>query len=131
MTIRSANTLLTLTLSAATHPDKVAKAQEELDRVVGQDRLPEYADVEQLPYVKAFIKEVMRWRPTAPGAFSSYVQRLVISTLTYWLYRLTVRRRQSACRDQGRVLQGLQDPGWQLHCRQYLVRARQCSAPDA
>ena len=73
MTIRRANTLLTLTLVAATHPDKVAKAQEELDRVVGQDRLPEYADVEQLPYVKAFIKEVMRWRPTAPGVLLPHV----------------------------------------------------------
>lgn len=64
---RRANTLLTTTLICATHPDKLRKAQEELDAVVGQDRLPELADIENLPYVKAFIKEVIRWRPTAPG----------------------------------------------------------------
>lgn len=65
--MRSANTLLTLTLICATHPEKLQRAQAELDAVIGQDRLPELADIQNLPYVQAFIKEVIRWRPTAPG----------------------------------------------------------------
>ena len=66
MTIRRANTLLTLTLVAATHPDKVAKAQEELDRVVGTSRLPVSADRDRLPYIMAMMKETHRWHPVTP-----------------------------------------------------------------
>ena len=43
------------------HPQVVKKAQEELDRVVGNDRLPELSDRENLPYVSALLKEVLRW----------------------------------------------------------------------
>jgi cytochrome P450 len=38
-------------------------AQEELDRVVGMERLPTWEDEESLPYVRGLIKEVLRWRP--------------------------------------------------------------------
>ncbi|GJE96466.1 cytochrome P450 [Phanerochaete sordida] len=48
------------------HPDAQRKAQEELDRVVGRDRLPEFADQESLPYVSALIKEMLRWQPIGP-----------------------------------------------------------------
>jgi cytochrome P450 len=49
-----------------THPKVQEKAQEELDRVLGQHRLPEFADKESLPYVSAIVKEVLRWFPNAP-----------------------------------------------------------------
>lgn len=39
------------------------KAQEELDRVVGPVRLPNWDDEKDLPYVRSLIKEVLRWRP--------------------------------------------------------------------
>jgi cytochrome P450 len=35
----------------------------ELDRVVGPSRLPTWADEQNLPYVRALIKEVHRWAP--------------------------------------------------------------------
>ena len=38
------------------------RAQEELDRVVGKDRTPTFEDEEQLPYIRAMVKELMRWR---------------------------------------------------------------------
>ncbi|KXN87126.1 O-methylsterigmatocystin oxidoreductase, partial [Leucoagaricus sp. SymC.cos] len=44
------------------------RAQEELDRVVGPDRLPDFLDAPSLPYMNALIREVMRWRPTSPVA---------------------------------------------------------------
>jgi hypothetical protein len=40
------------------------KVQEEVDRVVGPDRLPTIEDYENLPYVRACIKESLRWMPT-------------------------------------------------------------------
>lgn len=42
------------------------KAQEEIDRVVGTDRLPSYDDRVNLPYVDALVKEVLRWHPIGP-----------------------------------------------------------------
>ncbi|EJT97963.1 cytochrome P450 [Dacryopinax primogenitus] len=42
------------------------KAQEELDRVVGRDRLPRFADRSNLPYINALVKEVHRWAPVIP-----------------------------------------------------------------
>jgi cytochrome P450 len=47
-------------------PEAQQKAQEELDRVVGLDRLPEYEDRENLPYINALCKEVLRWHPAIP-----------------------------------------------------------------
>ncbi|KAM0749101.1 cytochrome P450 [Meredithblackwellia eburnea MCA 4105] len=59
--------LLTFVLCAVLHPEAVAKAQAELDKVIGDDRTPVLDDIGQLPYCDAFIKEVMRWRPVAPA----------------------------------------------------------------
>lgn len=42
------------------------RAQAELDAVVGRTRLPTFADAPHLPYVRAIIKEVLRWRPPTP-----------------------------------------------------------------
>ncbi|KAF8308942.1 cytochrome P450, partial [Clavulina sp. PMI_390] len=47
-------------------PEVQRKAQEEIDRVVGGDRLPSFDDYKELPYLEAVIKELLRWRPTAP-----------------------------------------------------------------
>ncbi|KAI1343098.1 cytochrome P450 [Xylariaceae sp. FL0016] len=38
------------------------KAQEELDRVVGHDRSPDWSDESELPYVRAVVDETLRWR---------------------------------------------------------------------
>ncbi|KAB8216328.1 cytochrome P450 [Aspergillus novoparasiticus] len=55
-------------LACTLYPDAVTKARQELDKVVGSARLPTPQDLPQLPYVKAFIQEVLRWRPiTAEG----------------------------------------------------------------
>ncbi|KAK8393646.1 hypothetical protein O3P69_006759 [Scylla paramamosain] len=42
------------------HPEVQRRMQEELDEVVGRDRLPTFSDVERLPYVQATINEVQR-----------------------------------------------------------------------
>ena len=39
-------------------PEELKKLQEELDKVVGDDRLPEFDDIPQLPRVRAVAKEV-------------------------------------------------------------------------
>ncbi len=42
------------------HRDVYLKLQAELDEVVGPTRLPEYSDMESLPYQMATLKEVTR-----------------------------------------------------------------------
>ena len=52
----------------ASFPDVQKRAQAELDAVIGPQRLPNFADRENLPYVAALIKEALRWRPVSPLA---------------------------------------------------------------
>ncbi|KAH7093538.1 putative cytochrome P450 oxidoreductase [Paraphoma chrysanthemicola] len=45
-------------------PDAQRKAQEELDRVVGPERMPTMEDEQSLPYIRCCTKESLRWMPT-------------------------------------------------------------------
>ncbi|KAB8231120.1 cytochrome P450 [Aspergillus alliaceus] len=42
------------------------KAQEEIDRVVGTDRLPDISDCNKIPYINVVVKEVLRWHSVTP-----------------------------------------------------------------
>ncbi len=48
------------------YPDIQAKAQAEIDAVIGDDRLPRFDDRERLPYVNALALEVSRWHNIGP-----------------------------------------------------------------
>ena len=48
------------------YPDVQKRAQEEVDRITGRKRLPEYDDQESMPYVQALVREVVRWKPLLP-----------------------------------------------------------------
>jgi Cytochrome P450 len=48
------------------YPEAQRKAQEEIDAVLGTDRLPDFGDEASLPYVSALCTEVQRWHPVAP-----------------------------------------------------------------
>ncbi|KAJ1301800.1 hypothetical protein OPQ81_009028 [Rhizoctonia solani] len=52
-------------MAMAMHPEVQAKAQAELDAVIGT-RLPEMGDQSSLPYVQCIVKEVFRWRMVLP-----------------------------------------------------------------
>lgn len=54
------------------YPDIQKKAQAELDAIIGHDRLPDLDDRDTLPYLKAIIKESLRWLPVAPLGQSHY-----------------------------------------------------------
>jgi cytochrome P450 len=53
-------------LAMILYPDAAQKAQAEIDAVIGQDRLPSFADREKLPYINALVLEVMRWHSVTP-----------------------------------------------------------------
>lgn len=60
----TASTLYGFILAILIRPDVQKRGQEEVDRVVGQDRLPTMEDYDQLPFVRCCIKETLRWMPT-------------------------------------------------------------------
>ena len=49
-----------------TYPDVQKSAQAELDAVVGRTRIPTFSDFQHLPYIRAMVKEMLRWRPVDP-----------------------------------------------------------------
>ncbi|KAJ6084237.1 cytochrome P450 oxidoreductase [Penicillium sp. IBT 16267x] len=61
----TASTLYAFIQAILVWPEVQRKAQEEIDRVVGLDRLPTMDDYENLPYIRCCIKESLRWMPTA------------------------------------------------------------------
>ncbi|CAD6584621.1 MAG: hypothetical protein CYPHOPRED_002764, partial [Cyphobasidiales sp. Tagirdzhanova-0007] len=54
-------------LAMVKHPHVVKRAQAELDRVVGRERLPAFSDQSDLVYIRAVIAESHRWRPVIAG----------------------------------------------------------------
>ncbi|KAK1412899.1 hypothetical protein QVD17_34488 [Tagetes erecta] len=48
------------------HPNIMRKAVEEIDQVVGKNRLVQESDIPDLPYLQAIVKESLRLHPTAP-----------------------------------------------------------------
>ncbi|KAI0669064.1 cytochrome P450 [Trametes maxima] len=58
--------ILSFILAMALYPDVQKKAQAEIDASVGNERLPTYADVAQMPYLNALYLEVQRWNPVVP-----------------------------------------------------------------
>lgn len=53
--------------------DVQKKAQQELDRVVGPNRFPEFSDRDALPYINAVVKEIIRWHSVLPLGVSHRV----------------------------------------------------------
>lgn len=64
--MQSAGSLASFFLACAKFGSQfIPRAQEELDRVVGKDRLPDFDDLPRLEFVRAIASETLRWRPVA------------------------------------------------------------------
>lgn len=57
---------MTFFLAMLLYPDVQKAAREEIDRVVGDKRLPTSADRVNLPYIEAIMKETHRWHQVLP-----------------------------------------------------------------
>jgi cytochrome P450 family 619 len=56
-------------------PEVQHEAQKEIDAVVGVDRMPNWSDYDNLPYVTAILKECMRWRPVLPVGLPHFLDQ--------------------------------------------------------
>lgn len=59
-------TISTFMLMMTLHPEVAARAQAEIDRVCGTERLPAFEDRARLPYIDCIMKEVFRLNPAVP-----------------------------------------------------------------
>ncbi|EJD46841.1 putative CyP450 monooxygenase [Auricularia subglabra TFB-10046 SS5] len=64
--LKTSSSILFVILSMVLYPEELRKAQDELDRVIGPDRLPQLSDRVSVPYVEAFMLESMRMYPVFP-----------------------------------------------------------------
>ncbi|KAI0302989.1 cytochrome P450 [Russula brevipes] len=55
-------------LAMLAYPETQARAQAELDAIVGRARPPTFADYPHLPYIRAMVMEALRWRTSVPMA---------------------------------------------------------------
>jgi cytochrome P450 len=65
-------------LAMTLFPEVMKKGQAEIDTIIGNDRLPDFSDRENLPYIDAMAKEVFRWHsvaPTGEGFFFSTIAK--------------------------------------------------------
>ncbi|CAE7177464.1 unnamed protein product [Rhizoctonia solani] len=62
------HTLLMFFLAMILYPEAQTKAQEEIDSVIGNGRLPTFEDQGRLRYVERLIQETLRWVPVVPLA---------------------------------------------------------------
>ncbi|KAF5349315.1 hypothetical protein D9758_011802 [Tetrapyrgos nigripes] len=58
--------LASFVLAMVLHPQVLRKAQQEMDQVVGIDKLPTLEDRDRLPFLECVLKEVLRWNPPVP-----------------------------------------------------------------
>ncbi|PCH38765.1 cytochrome P450 [Wolfiporia cocos MD-104 SS10] len=71
--IKTTSVLLTFLLAMVLHPEVYSKVQEEVDRVIGGSRLPNFDDRSSLPYLECVIQETYRWNPPFPLAIAHLV----------------------------------------------------------
>lgn len=57
------------------YPEIQKQAQDEIDRIIGSDRLPTFEDRAKLPYLECVIREIYRWNPASPLAVAHKLMR--------------------------------------------------------
>jgi len=65
--------ILSFFLVMACYPEAQKLAQEEIDHVIGHDRLPILADRPCLPLIQSLCYELLRWNPVTPLGIAHYL----------------------------------------------------------
>jgi len=66
----SASAVSISVLAAARYPEAQERVWEELDRIIGNERLPTLMDQDRLPQTMAWVLETFRWRPVTAGGLA-------------------------------------------------------------
>jgi hypothetical protein len=102
--LQTVNTIMVFFVAMLLFPDVQKNAQDEIDSVIGPDRLPAMEDRPRLPYVGRLIQELLRWHPILPiGKLLGLDHYLIIIILP-------VFRSYSSCLLPGGCVQGVPHP---------------------
>ncbi|PAV20692.1 cytochrome P450 [Pyrrhoderma noxium] len=74
----TAAAISTVLMAAALFPDAQRQVQDQLDSVVGYERMPSFGDMDLLTLVTAFYLETFRWRPVSVGGFAHRATKDII-----------------------------------------------------
>ncbi|KAI9432002.1 cytochrome P450 [Lactarius indigo] len=80
---QTVSALETFVLAMTLYPDVQRKAQAKIDQLIGNSLLPEISDQDELPYVEAVFKEVLRWHPHSVGTTFPAVPHKVTKSDVY------------------------------------------------
>lgn len=80
-------------LAMVVYPEVQKKCQEELDMVVGRSRMPTFEDRDNLPYIRAAVRETFRWRSVAPIGQLLSVPKIHFQLLIFQQVCITMRPR--------------------------------------
>ncbi|KAH8116168.1 cytochrome P450 [Phellopilus nigrolimitatus] len=64
--LQTPSSIASFILAMALYPGVQARGQAEIDAVVGTRRLPTFSDRNELRFVNAIVKEILRWNPAVP-----------------------------------------------------------------
>jgi len=64
--LQTATVMSWFMLAMIAYPDVQKKCQAELDRVIGRSHMPTLEDRARLPYIRATLREALRWRTVTP-----------------------------------------------------------------
>jgi hypothetical protein len=78
LALQTAATIKGFILAMLLFPEVQRKAQQEIDRVIGSDRLPILSDRDNLPYIEALLMEAHRWHTVAPMALNQMADEDII-----------------------------------------------------
>ncbi|CAG8524214.1 9641_t:CDS:2 [Ambispora leptoticha] len=71
----TATSITWIIAAIANNPEIQLRAQKELDSVVGQLKLPSHEDISSLPYIRAIVKEGLRWAPAIPRGATHTIEQ--------------------------------------------------------
>ena len=95
---KTVSAIATFYLAMTCYPEVLKRAQEEIDRVVGTDRLPSFSGRSKLPYVEALMKETLRWENVVPVSMynHSFITRKYVSGFAALLRLIQIYRTRSS-----------------------------------
>lgn len=65
----SSSLILAIVQALILNPEVQVRAHDEIASVIGEDRSPQWDDMDKLPYINMIVKEGHRWRPVLPLCF--------------------------------------------------------------
>ena len=76
------------------YPSTQAKAQKEIDELIGANRLPEFSDRPSLPYLECVVQESYRWHNAVPtGSLEGSSIYIIFDGLTIGRRTTSLNRR--------------------------------------